>query len=150
MKRIAVIVTALLLTIPLFAAGRTQVAAPADAVDGAADRAAEPAFPTISVSQERKFLKIATEDEVMCGYHPSLPSNCFYKCLNGAPVLNSDGTQRVMCYDTPTYPEGESGYCNFYFVCAPYQNTQGKVCAYTGFGPNTCQVAFGTCSTCGP
>jgi hypothetical protein len=128
MKKTTIILFALLLAVPLFAAD--------DGVRGERSQIVKTPFPTLSISQQRP-ARITTEDEVKCGQHPDLPSNCHYKCRDGVPVLNPDGTQRVLCYAIPEYP------CAHYYSCASgaaYCSSNNNVwsgCAYV-YGNNSC------------
>jgi hypothetical protein len=130
MKRIALMFAALCLAVPLFAADAAR-----DGSEGTTERE----VPRISESQRRPS-DVASLDEVKCGYHPDLPSNCLYKCRNGVPVYNADGTQRVLCYNTPEYP------CNRYYSC------NGFECNFNNNWESACEFIFGTnaCTSCDP
>ncbi|HYI10529.1 MAG TPA: hypothetical protein VEK57_15820 [Thermoanaerobaculia bacterium] len=131
MKRIALILAALFLAVPLFAAD-------ADAIGDISDRLVEKAVPGISKSQKRP-TNVATQDEVRCGQHPAIPPNCHYKCRNGVPVLNPDGSQRVICYSIPEFP------CNQYYTCS----LSSGVCNYNGSEASYCAFEWGwDCMSC--
>ena len=142
MKRIVPILFVLFLAIPFYAAQRT------DSTSAEAPAAPEEkAFPTISKSQVRRpVMRVATDDDVICGYHPDFPT-CHFKCNNGVPVLNPDGTQRVICWQEPIYPEYSGGGCSRYYACIVYSTAEA--CNWSGNPYQGCTFS-GTndCSAC--
>ena len=140
MKRLTLVLCLLFLTVPLCAAEHSATADPAAG-------AAEQQFPRISKSQIHRPVTVAADDEVLCGYQPSMP-NCDFRCRDGVPVLNADGTQRVICWGTPIYPEAPGGVCSRYYDCA--YMVPGQVCTWSGNPYTACIFLEGNtlCSTC--
>ena len=142
MKRIVPILVVLLLAIPSFAEDR---AVERDE-SGAALQRVEKAFPAISRSQERRpVMKIAAEDDVICGYNPEFP-HCDFKCNNGVPILNADGSQRIICWQEPIYPEYPGGGCSRYYACV---TQSASACSWSGNPYQGCTFqAPNSCSSC--
>jgi hypothetical protein len=139
MKRIIPILFVLLLAIPSFAAEHAESGADASL-------RVEKAFPAISRSQDRRpVMKIATEDDVICGYNPEFP-HCDFKCNNGVPILNPDGSQRIICWQEPVYPEYPGGGCSRYYACV---TQTASACSWSGNPYQGCTFqAPNSCSSC--
>ena len=142
MKRSILVLCVLFLAAPLYSAERSATADPSLG-------APEKEFPRVSASQLRRPMAVAaTDDGVICGFHPDMP-NCDFRCRDGVTELNADGTQRVICWGTPIYPEAPSGVCNRYYECSEYGGG-GMACTFSGDPYKACIFLEGnvSCSEC--
>ena len=129
-----------LFAVPLFAAEAEQ--------NFAGDGLQFASFPKLSISQERRPLQLATEDEYPCGPDDNLGPYCRWMCRpDGTPVLDENGNQIVKCRLSPEY-EDTGGACNRYYVCQSYGGGYG--CAYQGYWNTACVFLQGSngCSSC--